>query len=62
VALWWDELQASGRRKGKSEIKNWDIMVAKIKDKFIPRDYQLNLFKILHNLRQKGFSVKEYTE
>jgi len=51
-------LQDDKRRNGKSKIKSWDIMVAKIKDKFIPKDYQLNLFIRLHNLRQNGMSVK----
>jgi hypothetical protein len=37
-------------------------MVAKMKDKFIPRDYQITLFRRMHNLRQKLMSVKEYTE
>jgi hypothetical protein len=60
--LWWDELQDDIRRKGKTKIKSWDRMVAKIKAKFIPKDYQLNLFKNLQNMRQKGLSVKEYTE
>ena len=26
------------------------------------KDYQLNLIRQLHNLRQKGMTVKEYTE
>jgi hypothetical protein len=37
-------------------------MVAKMKAKFIPRDYQINLFRRMQNLRQKGLTVKEYTE
>jgi hypothetical protein len=37
-------------------------MVAKLKAKFIPKDYQINLFRKLRNLRQKGMTVKEYTE
>jgi hypothetical protein len=37
-------------------------MVAKIKSKFIPRDYQINLFRRMQNLRQKMMAVKEYTE
>jgi len=61
AALWWDELQVDRRRKGKKNIKNWDRMVAKMKDKFIPKDYQINIFKKLQNLRQKGMTVKEYT-
>jgi hypothetical protein len=37
-------------------------MVAKLKAKFIPKDYQINLFRKLQNLRQKWMTVKEYTE
>jgi uncharacterized protein YjbK len=37
-------------------------MVAKMKAKFIPRDYQINLFRRMQNLRQKVMTVKEYTE
>jgi hypothetical protein len=37
-------------------------MVAKLKAKFIPKDYQVNLFRKLQNLRQKGMTVKEYIE
>jgi hypothetical protein len=62
VALWWDELQADRRSKGKQKIKRWDRMIAKMKEKFIPRDYQITLFRRMQNLRQKLMTVKEYTE
>jgi hypothetical protein len=62
ATLWWDELQADRRCKGKQKIKSWDRMVAKMKAKFIPKDYQITLFSRMHNLRQKLMSVKEYTE
>jgi hypothetical protein len=62
AALWWDELQADRRSKGKQKIKNWDRMIAKMKAKFIPRDYQITLFRRMQNLRQKLMTVKEYTE
>jgi hypothetical protein len=42
--LWWDELEADRCCKGKQRIKSWDRMVAKMKSKFIHRDYQINLF------------------
>jgi hypothetical protein len=45
AALWWDELQADRRSKGKQKIKSWDRMIAKMKAKFIPRDYQITLFR-----------------
>jgi hypothetical protein len=37
-------------------------MVAKMKAKFIPRYYQINMFRRMQNLRQKLMSVKEYTK
>jgi hypothetical protein len=62
ATLWWDELQADRRSKGKQKIKSWDRMVAKLKEKFIPKDYQISLFRRMQNLRQRGLTVKEYTE
>jgi hypothetical protein len=62
AALWWDELQANRRCKVKQKIKSWDRMIAKMKVKFIPRDYQITLFRRMQNLRQKLVTVKEYTE
>jgi hypothetical protein len=62
AALWWDELQADRCCKGKQKIKSWDRMITKMKVKFIPRDYQITLFRQMQNLRQKLMTVKEYTE
>jgi hypothetical protein len=61
AALWWDELQADRRSKGKQKIRNWDRMIAKMKTKFILRDYQITLFRRMQNLRQKLMTMKEYT-
>jgi len=49
--LRWDELQAKRRSKGKQNIKSWNKMVAKLKDKFMPKYYHINLFLELQNLR-----------
>ena len=37
-------------------------MVTKLKAKFIPADYELELFKKLQNLKQKDMTMKDYTE
>jgi hypothetical protein len=37
-------------------------MIMKLKVKFIPRNYQITLFRRMQNLRQKLMTVKEYTE
>jgi hypothetical protein len=62
TTLWWDKLQEDRRCKGKQKIKSWDRMIAKMKAKFILRDYQITLFRRMQNLRQKLMTVKEYTE
>jgi hypothetical protein len=62
AALWWDELQEDRCCQGKQKIKIWDRMIAKMKVKFILRDYQIYLFRRMQNLRQKRVTVKEYTE
>ena len=45
AAIWWDEVQTARTRKGKSKIKQWDKMVSKLKAKFLPKDYHLNLLR-----------------
>jgi hypothetical protein len=44
ATLWWDELQADRCYKGKHKIKSWDRMVMNMKEKFIPKDYQITFF------------------
>lgn len=39
VALWWDSVQAERKKKNKVVIKSWDRMVAKMRGKFLPKDY-----------------------
>ena len=45
TALWWDSVQAKRKKKNKVVIKSWDRMVAKMRGKFLPKDYQLGLYK-----------------
>ena len=45
ATLWWDSVQAERKKKNKVVIKSWDRMVAKMRGKFLPKDYQLGLYK-----------------
>ena len=45
ATLWWDNVQAERKKKNKVVIKSWDRMVAKMRDKFLPKNYQLGLYK-----------------
>jgi hypothetical protein len=51
VALWWDGWKDDKRCNGKQKLKSWDRIVAKLEVKFIPKDYQINMFRKLQNLR-----------
>lgn len=55
--IWWGGVQAERRRLVKQPIKNWNRMVAKLKSKFLPSDYQQTLFRQMQNLRQRSMTV-----
>ena len=61
AAHWWKELQKYSK-EGELKITRWRLMVTKLKAKFIPADYELELFKRLQNLKQRDISVKDYIE
>jgi hypothetical protein len=52
ASLWWDSVQDERRKVNNPMIKSWDKMVAKMRDKFLPKDYQLALYSQIHNLRK----------
>lgn len=60
--LWWDFVQNKRRKKGNYKITSWDRMVEKLKGKFLPNDYDIQLYKRLQNLKQKVMDVQAYTE
>ena len=62
ASLWWDIVQAGIRRKNKSLIKSWDRMVEKMRAKFLPKDYQLILYRQVQTLSQRMLTVREYIE
>jgi len=45
TALWWDSVQADRRRMNKLLIRRWPRMVAKLKGRFLPKDYQVELYR-----------------
>ena len=55
-------MQVERRRIGKRPIKNCNRMVAKLRGKFLPGDYQLSLFRKMKKLRQRLLTGKEYTK
>lgn len=45
AALWWDNVQVERKRLNKPLIKKWDKMIARMKSKFLPKDYQNSLYR-----------------
>lgn len=45
ATLWWDNVQNERKRLNKPPIKTWTRMVAKLKGRFLPRDYQIALHR-----------------
>eukprot|EP00253_Pinus_taeda_P024288 PITA_24288 len=45
ASLWWDSIQAERKRLHKQPIKKWAKMEAKLKEKFLPKDYQIMLYR-----------------
>ena len=62
ASLWWEHLKTDRQRRRKEKIRTWLKMVNKVKNKFLPIDYQVSLLRKMQNLRQKDMTVKEYTK
>ena len=61
ASLWWYTMQLERKSKGNDRIMTWDRIVVKLKGKFLPINYTLNLkYRNLQSLRQKDMTVKEY--
>lgn len=58
AAIWWDQIQADRRLKGKEPIGTWEKMKSRLRGKFVPPPRRSSL----QNLRQRERSVQEYTE
>ena len=61
-ALWRHSVQDKRKKKNKLVIKSWDRMIAKMRGKFFPKDYQLSLYRQMQNLRKRSLTVREYTK
>lgn len=45
ATLWWNVVQVERRRNNKQEIKGQDRIVAKIRENFFPKGYQVTVFR-----------------
>ena len=59
---WWKYLQDERVSMGKNPIANWSAMANKIKENFLPEDFEIQLHKKRQGLKQKDLDVTSYTE
>ena len=51
--VWWKEVWLDRNNRGKEKITKWERMVAKLKQKFIPIDFELDMLKKMQGLKQE---------
>lgn len=62
VVTWWKFIQNEREREGKIPISTWKGMVSKIRETYLPEDYEVQLHRKRQNLRQKELDVSTHTK
>ena len=60
--LWWHNIENQVHRTGQPPIDTWDEMKLKMKEHFLPTDYEQLMYTKLFSLKQGTKSVEEYTK
>lgn len=59
---YWKYMQDERVRMGRKPIANWNAMVTKVKENYLPEDYEVQLHRKRQGLKQKDLDVASYTE
>ena len=62
ASLCCDGVQEERILKNKARINSSNRMTAKLRGKFLPKDYRLILFRKMKNIKQKSMTVREYAK
>ncbi|XP_057248314.1 uncharacterized protein LOC130590267 [Beta vulgaris subsp. vulgaris] len=60
ASLWWENVVLARSRKHKPKIKSWLKLKKKMKEKFLPSTYTLDLYNQLADLSQDHKGVEHY--
>ena len=60
--LWWDCIQVERWKNGRPKITSWYTMIEKMKEKFLPSDCKVQMYKKMQCLRQRDLDVKGCTK
>lgn len=58
---WWSKLKTTRACVGKPKVLAWKKLKSKLKETFLPFNYDQIIFQRLHNIRQGTRSVAEYS-
>ena len=59
--MYWQNVLQDMIRLGQPPITQWDVMKAKLQEKYIPPSYKSQLFSTMINLKQMTLSVGKYS-
>ena len=62
ASIWWDQVLINRRREGKGPIRSWARMRKLLKSRFLPSDYQQQLYRQYQLCRQRDRPVRDYAE
>lgn len=62
AASWWQQLKLTRTRANKAPIDSWSKLQKKLRQTFLPHNYDRTMYTRLQNLRQGSRTVDEYAE
>ena len=62
AASWWQQTKLTRARNGKEAIRSWEKLKKKLKESFMPHNYDRTVYNKHQNLRQGSRSVDDYAE
>jgi hypothetical protein len=58
---WWESVEAQLRRTRQPSISNWEEMKERMKEKYLPIDYEQMMFEEMLQIRQGSLTMDQYT-
>ncbi|KAF5448338.1 hypothetical protein F2P56_028883 [Juglans regia] len=59
---WWGSMEEQLRRTQRAPVSNWEEMKERLKEKYLPIDYEQVMFEEMLQLRQETLTVNQYTD
>ena len=60
--VWWESVEEQLRRTRRPSVFNWEEMKERMKEKYLPIDYEQMMFEEMLQLRQDSLTIDQYTD